>query len=35
MAGADGDIFADALSAAETRLTAPIAVWEAVAGLDM
>jgi ribonuclease VapC len=32
-AGADGDIFADALSAAETRLTAPIAVWEAVAGL--
>ena len=30
-AGADGDIFADALSAAETRLTSPIAVWEAVA----
>ena len=30
---ADGDIFADALSAAETRLTSPIAIWEAVAGL--
>ena len=29
----DGDVFADALSTAETRLTSPIAVWEAVAGL--
>jgi uncharacterized protein with PIN domain len=30
---ADGDIFADALSAAETRLTSPSAVWVGVAGL--
>jgi ribonuclease VapC len=30
---AEGDVFADALSTAETRLTSPIAVWEAVAGL--
>jgi ribonuclease VapC len=30
---ADGDVFADALSTAENRVTSPIAVWEAVAGL--
>ena len=30
---ADDDVFADALSTAETRLTPPIAVLEAVAGL--
>ena len=30
---ANGDVFSDALSTAENRLTSPIAVWEAVAGL--
>jgi ribonuclease VapC len=30
---AEGDIFADALSAAQTPVTSPVAVWEAVAGL--
>jgi ribonuclease VapC len=29
----EGDAFADALAAAPTRLTSPIAVWESVAGL--
>jgi ribonuclease VapC len=30
---AEGDVFADTLSAASVRLTSPIAVWEGVAGL--